>query len=126
MIARGFRLTLSDLCLLADIASANEVIPQAAICHAPRMILEASEAKGLRITSWPLLKTELKNASAEWVDEEMVHDRNVVSSRKPDDIPAFNRGFIELFAEAKGASAKPLKSSRGSAVFACAPPVHFG
>jgi protease I len=76
--------------------------PVAAICHAPWMILEAGEAKGLKITSWPSLKTDLKNAGAEWVDEEMVRDKNVVSSRKPDDIPTFNRGMIELFAQAKG------------------------
>jgi protease I len=70
------------------------------------MIVEAGEAKGLRITSWPSLKTDLKNGGAEWVDEEMVRDKNVVSSRKPDDIPAFNRGMIELFSEAKGKTRK--------------------
>ncbi len=80
--------------------------PVAAICHAPWMILEAGEAKGLKITSWPSLKTDLKNAGAEWVDEEMVRDKNVVSSRKPDDIPAFNRGMIELFAQAKNKTRK--------------------
>lgn len=80
--------------------------PVAAICHAPWMILEAGEAKGLRITSWPSLKTDLKNAGADWVDEEMVHDKNVVSSRKPDDIPAFNRGMIELFSQAAGSGRK--------------------
>ena len=80
--------------------------PVAAICHAPWTILEAGEAKGLRITSWPSLKTDLKNAGAEWVDEEMVRDRNVVSSRKPDDIPAFNRGMVELFSEAKSKGRK--------------------
>lgn len=80
--------------------------PVAAICHAPWTILEAGEAKGLRITSWPSLKTDLKNAGAEWVDEEMVRDRNLVSSRKPDDIPAFNRGMIELFSEAKSSRKK--------------------
>ena len=80
--------------------------PVAAICHAPWTILEAGEAKGLRITSWPSLKTDLKNAGAEWVDEEMVRDKNVVSSRKPDDIPAFIRGMTELFAEAKSKTRK--------------------
>jgi len=74
--------------------------PVAAICHAPWMVLEAGEAKQRRITSWPSLKTDLKNAGAEWVDEEMVRDKNLVSSRKPDDIPAFIRGMIELFSEA--------------------------
>lgn len=73
--------------------------PVAVICHGPWTILEAGEVKGLRITSWPSLKTDLKNAGADWVDQEMVRDRNVVSSRKPDDIPAFNRGMIELFSE---------------------------
>jgi protease I len=80
--------------------------PVAAICHAPWMILEAGQAKGLKITSWPSLKTDLKNAGAEWVDEEMVRDKNVVSSRKPDDIPAFNRGMIELFSQAKSKTSK--------------------
>jgi len=80
--------------------------PVAAICHAPWTILEAGEAKGLRITSWPSLKTDLKNAGAEWVDEEMVRHKNVVSSRKPDDIPAFNRGMLELFSEARSKSRK--------------------
>jgi protease I len=80
--------------------------PVAAICHAPWMVLEAGEARGLRITSWPSLKTDLKNAGAEWVDEEMVRHKNVVSSRKPDDIPAFNRGMIELFSEAKSKTRK--------------------
>lgn len=80
--------------------------PVAAICHAPWMVLETGAAKGLKMTSWPSLKTDLKNAGAEWVDEEMVRDKNVVSSRKPDDIPAFNRGMIELFAEAKSKTRK--------------------
>ena len=80
--------------------------PVAAICHAPWMVLEAGAAKGLKITSWPSLKTDLKNAGAEWVDEEMVRDKNVVSSRKPDDIPAFNRGMIELFAQSKSNTRK--------------------
>ena len=80
--------------------------PVAAICHAPWMVLEAGEANGLRITSWPSLKTDLQNAGAEWVDEPMVGDGNLVTSRKPDDIPAFNRGMIELFAEAKSKTRK--------------------
>jgi protease I len=76
--------------------------PVAAICHAAWTILEAGEAKGLRITSWPSLKTDLTNAGAEWVDLEVVRDRNVVSSRNPDDIPAFNRGMIDLFQQRAG------------------------
>jgi deglycase len=73
--------------------------PVAAICHGPWTVIEAGEAKGRRITSWPSLRTDLRNAGAEWVDEEMVSDKNLVTSRKPDDIPAFNRGMIALFSE---------------------------
>ena len=62
-----------------------------------------------RIASWPSVKTDLKNAGAEWVDEEMVRDGNLVSSRKPDDIPAFNRGMIELFQEKAGNRAAQLR-----------------
>ena len=76
--------------------------PVAAICHGPWTIIEAGAARGRRIASWPSLKTDLRNAGAEWLDQESVLDGNLVSSRKPDDIPAFNRAMIELFAGAKG------------------------
>ncbi len=75
--------------------------PVAAICHGPWMALEAGGARGRRITSWPSLKTDLKNAGANWVDEEVVVDRNLVTSRKPDDIPAFNREMMQMFAHAR-------------------------
>ncbi len=71
--------------------------PVAAICHGPWTVIEAGAARGRRIASWPSLKTDLRNAGAEWVDEQVVTDGNLVSSRKPDDIPAFNRAMIELF-----------------------------
>jgi deglycase len=71
--------------------------PVAAICHGPWTVLEAGCAKGRRMTSWPSLKTDLRNAGAEWVDEEVVVDGKLVTSRKPDDIPAFNRETIKLF-----------------------------
>jgi protease I len=73
--------------------------PVAAICHGPWMVLEAGGARGKRMTSWPSLKTDLKNAGAEWVDEQVVADGKLVTSRKPDDIPAFNREMIKLFAQ---------------------------
>jgi protease I len=76
--------------------------PVAAICHGPWTVIEAGAAKGRRITSWPSLKTDLRNAGAEWVDEEVVVDGNLVSSRQPDDIPAFNREMISLFSRARG------------------------
>jgi len=74
--------------------------PVAVICHGPWIIIEAGVARGRRITSWPSLRTDLRNAGAEWVDQEAVVDGNMVSSRKPDDIPAFNRQMIELFGHA--------------------------
>jgi protease I len=72
--------------------------PVAAICHGPWTVLEAGAARGRRMTSWPSLKTDLRNAGANWVDEEVVVDGNLVTSRKPDDIPAFNRQMLALFA----------------------------
>ncbi len=71
--------------------------PVAAICHGPWTIIEAGAARGHRMTSWPSLKTDLKNAGADWVDEEVVVDDNLVTSRNPNDIPAFNREMINLF-----------------------------
>lgn len=70
--------------------------PVAAICHGPWTIVEAGAAKGRRMTSWPSLQTDLRNAGATWVDEEVVVDRNLVTSRKPDDIPAFNIAVLRL------------------------------
>jgi len=61
-------------------------------------VLEAGAAKGKRMTSWPSLKTDLRNAGAEWIDREVVVDGNLVTSRKPDDIPAFNREMLAQFA----------------------------
>jgi protease I len=75
--------------------------PVAAICHAPWEIIEAGEVRGKTITSWPSLKTDLRNAGAYWVDEEVVVDGNMVSSRKPDDIPAFNKSILEVFGAAR-------------------------
>jgi protease I len=75
--------------------------PVAAICHGPWTVIEAGAAKGRRIASWPSLKTDLRNAGAEWIDREVVVDKNLVSSRMPDDIPAFNREMTKLFSEAR-------------------------
>jgi protease I len=75
--------------------------PVAVICHGPWTVIEAGVARGRRIAAWPSLKTDLKNAGAEWMDEEVVVDGNLVSSRKPDDIPAFNREMIALFSRAR-------------------------
>lgn len=75
--------------------------PVAAICHAPWLLIEARVIDGRRLTSWPSLKTDVRNAGGEWVDQEAVIDRQLVTSRKPDDIPAFNEAMIGLFAQNK-------------------------
>ena len=73
--------------------------PVAAICHAPWTLVEAQVVGGRTLTSWPSLQTDIRNAGGNWVDEEVVVDDGVVTSRKPDDIPAFNEKMIELFAQ---------------------------
>jgi protease I len=73
--------------------------PIAAICHGPQVLIETGIVKGRQVTSWPSLKTDLINAGAHWVDNEVVTDQGLVTSRKPDDIPAFNKKMIEEFAE---------------------------
>ncbi len=75
--------------------------PIAAICHGPWTLIEAGGVRGRKITSWPSLQTDLRNAGAQWVDQEVVVDNGLVSSRKPDDIPAFNKKMVEEFAEGR-------------------------
>lgn len=75
----------------------GEKKPIAAICHAPWLLIDADVVAGHRVTSWPSLKTDLENAGATWVDEEVVVDGAMVTSRKPADIPAFNEAMIRLF-----------------------------
>jgi protease I len=73
--------------------------PVAAICHGPWTLIEAGVVGGRKLTSYPSIQTDLKNAGANWVDQEVVNDQGIVTSRKPADIPAFNRKMIEEFAE---------------------------
>ncbi len=75
--------------------------PVAAICHGPWTLIEAGVVKGRRVTSWPSIRSDLKNAGANWVDREVVVDNGLVTSRKPDDIPAFNQKMIEEFGEGR-------------------------
>jgi protease I len=91
--------------------------PIAAICHGAWTLVEAGVVKGLQMTSYPSIKTDLKNAGANWVDREVVVDRGIVSSRKPDDIPAFNRKMIEEFKEGRHGGAgkrEPARAKTGS------------
>jgi protease I len=80
-------------------AMADAGKPIAAICHGPWTLVEAGVIKGRTVTSWPSLKTDITNAGGKWVDQEVVTDRGIVTSRKPADIPAFNRKMIEEFKE---------------------------
>ena len=73
--------------------------PVGAICHAPWMLIEADVVDGRRVTSFPSLQTDIRNAGGNWVDEEVVVDSGLVTSRKPDDMPAFNAKIVEEFAE---------------------------
>jgi len=74
--------------------------PMAVICHGPWVLVEAGLARDRTLTSWPTLQTDIRNAGGEWVDREVVSEDGIVTSRKPDDIPAFNEKMIELFAQA--------------------------
>ncbi|MEX1079524.1 MAG: type 1 glutamine amidotransferase domain-containing protein [Homoserinimonas sp.] len=75
--------------------------PVGVICHGAWILTEADLVRGRTMTSYPSLKTDLRNAGAEWVDEEVVVDQGLVSSRNPDDLPAFNAKIVEEFAEGK-------------------------
>ena len=77
--------------------------PVAAICHGPWTLVEAGVVRGRKLTSWPSIQTDIRNAGGNWVDEEVHVDQGLVTSRKPDDIPAFNAKMIEEFAEGKHA-----------------------
>jgi protease I len=73
--------------------------PVASICHGPWILIEAGAVRGRTVTSWPSLKTDLINAGAKWVDREVIADIGLITSRNPDDIPAFNRKIVEQFAQ---------------------------
>ncbi len=77
--------------------------PVGVICHGPWMLVEAGVVRGRKVTSWPSLQTDIRNAGGEWVDEQVVVDQGLVTSRKPDDLPAFNAKIVEEFAEGKHA-----------------------
>jgi protease I len=76
--------------------------PVAAICHGPWTLVEADVVRGKKVTSWPSVKTDLKNAGANWVDQEVVTDGQFIFSRKPDDIPAFSKTIIEAVSRGVG------------------------
>ena len=88
--------------------------PVAAICHGPWTVIESGAARGRTMTSWPSLRTDIENAGGHWTDAEVVVDGNLVTSRKPEDLPAFNREMLNLFAKSRPA----VMYTNGYAVFA--------
>ncbi|TML87747.1 MAG: type 1 glutamine amidotransferase [Actinobacteria bacterium] len=95
-----------------DFAEAKK--PMAVICHGPWVLIDAGIARGRRMTSWPTVGTDLRNAGAEWTDAEVVVDDGLVTSRKPDDIPAFNKKMLEEFAEGRHEGAPAPKQATAS------------
>ncbi len=89
------RLHQSMIDLARDVYQQGKLV--AAICHGPQLLISAGIVKGKRMTSWPSVAIDLKNAGAEWVDEEVVKDGNLITSRRPDDLPAFSRAIIRYF-----------------------------
>jgi protease I len=87
--------------------------PVGVICHGPWMLVEAGVVRGRKVTSWPSLQTDIRNAGGEWVDEEVVVDHGLVTSRKPDDLPAFNAKIVEEFCEGKHAEQSASVQSAG-------------
>jgi len=77
------------------------------ICHGPWLLVSAGLVKGRTITSWPTLQDDIRNAGGNWQDKEVIRDRNLVSSRKPDDLPAFNRESITLLSETRASASQP-------------------
>jgi protease I len=109
-------------------AMASRGKPVAAICHGPWTLIDAECVRGKTLTSWPSLRLDLINAGARWVDEEVVRDGMLVTSRKPADLPGFNRRMIEMFAEG-GVAAVPAEAAKAGepaerAAPAQAPPPH--
>ncbi|HET8601260.1 MAG TPA: type 1 glutamine amidotransferase domain-containing protein [Segeticoccus sp.] len=76
--------------------------PVAVICHGPWTLVEADVVRGKRLTSWPSLQTDIRNAGGDWVDEEVVQDGNLITSRKPDDLPAFTKALLAALGDRGG------------------------
>ena len=102
------RIDEEAIAFIKEFAKANK--PIAAICHGPWTLIEAGLVEGRKMTSWPSLQTDLINTGAKWVDEEVVVDGNLVTSRKPDDLPAFNEQLILLITK----GTQTLISKKGS------------
>ncbi len=106
------KLRLERDCVAFVRAFFDQKKPVAAICHGPWLLIDAGVVEGRRLTSWPSIRLDLKNAGADVVDEEVVVDNGLVTSRKPDDIPAFNRKMIEEFAEGQHDESRRARQRR--------------
>lgn len=92
----ALRLSAESIAFIRDFAEADK--PIAAICHGPWTLIDAGVAKAKHMTSWPSLQVDLRNAGAEWTDDEVVVDGRLITSRKPDDLPAFNDALLKELA----------------------------
>jgi protease I len=92
----------------------NSGKPIGAICHGPWLLVEANVLKHRTLTSWPSVRTDIRNAGGHWVDEPVVTDQNLTTSRKPDDLPAFNERLIREFSKVKSTNTKPEKELVGT------------
>jgi protease I len=99
----ALRTDAAAVALVRDFVASGR--PVAAICHAPWTLVEADVVRGRRLTSWPSLQTDIRNAGGEWVDEALVVDGNLITSRKPDDLPRFSGALVEALEH--GAAAAP-------------------
>jgi len=88
--------------------------PIGAICHGPWMLVEANVLKHRTLTSWPSIRTDIRNAGGHWVDEQVVTDQNLTTSRKPEDLPAFNERLVREISKAKSIDSKPEKQMAGA------------
>lgn len=98
------RITPAAIAFVREFVKAGK--PIAAICHGPSILITAEAVKGKTLTSWPAIKIDLVNAGAKWVDRDVAVDANLVTSRKPEDIPAFNKAVIEMFSHSGKVSQK--------------------
>ena len=98
-ILTSFRIEPKAVAFVTDFFNSGK--PIGAICHGPWMLVEAGVVKKRTLTSWPSIRTDIRNAGGHWVDEEVVTDQNLTTSRKPDDLPAFNQRLIREFRQGR-------------------------
>jgi protease I len=106
------RMDTDSVLFVQDFFASGKVV--AAICHGPQMLIEANVVEGRQLTSYPSIRVDISNAGGLWVDQEVVVDSGLITSRKPDDLPAFNRKFIEELQEGRHTRSKPTVFAKDS------------